>query len=55
MVRAVEGLNVRYINSPHASFYLLSRGLLDSKVFIQLRTHLEKKKEEKRKYAIRKS
>ena len=29
VVRAVEGLNVRYINSPHASFYLLSSQGID--------------------------
>ena len=35
---AVEGLNVRYTNSPHASFYIICplRGLMDSNVFLNL-------------------
>lgn len=41
--RAVEGLNVRYINSPHASFYVICphRGLMDSNVFLNLMPHME--------------
>jgi len=38
MVRAVEGLNVRYINSPHASFYLLSsQGIIGFKSFYTIK------------------
>jgi len=47
-------LDISTVLTPLFIYYPV-RGLLDSKVFIQLRTHLEKKKEEKRKYAIRKS